>query len=459
MTNEPATITPPAGTTLIGALPPGGKSLRCERPDGTLHGPAIFWQALNSQLVDGKWTTRSAEVHGAWKDGKRHGREVARCDERLWWEGEFVDGEKHGEWRTFDDAGTEVVRHDFDHGVLRTTVTPELKVRWQAGVPVSIERSLSEQLTAPSLFIENERVDEAALLARKPDRLTVHGSAIPDVVWQLTSLKQLSLQGPLTDVPAGIGQLENLEWLSIASTRIATLPAAMGQLRKLKTAVLSSNRLVGLPAELAQLPALETLTLSHNPLFVLPDALSDCRSLRLLQLDQTSLESLPRAGLHVTSLSIDNGRDGRWGQLRSLPEALTQHALVGLTLRGLAITELPDGLRATNSLSVNGCALLRLPRLGDGMAACQVSFRDNAVDQLPLHAGEWKVFKLTLDGNPLTQWPAELERKRATKAALSQWKKQQAVLEKGRLSIEKGAVKAAAAKKKAAAKPKPRSRR
>ncbi len=67
-------------------------------------------------------------------------------------------------------------------------------------------------------------------------------------------------------IPPELGDLTNLEWLSIHSNSISgSIPPELGNLANLRVLRLSWNRLEGtIPAELGRLTSLETMNLNHN---------------------------------------------------------------------------------------------------------------------------------------------------------------------------------------------------
>jgi len=92
-------------------------------------------------------------------------------------------------------------------------------------------------------------------------------TTIPDTLAKLTSLKKLDLSNnPLTTVPEALAQLTNLQVLDLSGTRLTAIPDALGQLTNLRFLYLSFNKLTAIPHALARLTKLETLGLFENPM-------------------------------------------------------------------------------------------------------------------------------------------------------------------------------------------------
>lgn len=134
-------------------------------------------------------------------------------------------------------------------------------------------------------------------LADSLEVLNLSGNALtrlPDDLHRLHKLKVLFCSdNPFTELPACIGQCQqlsmvgfkanriehvpaqalppNLRWLILTDNRIEQLPEALGDCLQMQKLMLSGNRLQSLPDSLARLENLELLRLSANRLQALPD--------------------------------------------------------------------------------------------------------------------------------------------------------------------------------------------
>ena len=92
-------------------------------------------------------------------------------------------------------------------------------------------------------------------------------TSIPAQIGNLTNLQQLSLAiNQLTSIPAQIGNLTNLQQLSLSNNQLTSIPAQIGNLTNLQYLILNDNQLTGIPPEIGDLTNLQYLTLNNNQL-------------------------------------------------------------------------------------------------------------------------------------------------------------------------------------------------
>ncbi len=113
---------------------------------------------------------------------------------------------------------------------------------------------------------------------------------LPAEIGQLTNLEELHLlDNQLTELPAEIGQLTNLQVLALTKNQLTELPAEIGQLSNLQRLYLDINQLTELPAEIGQLTNLEELHLNRNQLTELPAEIGQLTNLKRLYVDDNPL--------------------------------------------------------------------------------------------------------------------------------------------------------------------------
>jgi internalin A len=121
---------------------------------------------------------------------------------------------------------------------------------------------------------------------RQLQEISLHNNQlreIPVAICELQSLQKLWLfSNPLREVPTSLGQLKQLEWLSLDDTQLQNVPTVLGQLHHLQGLGLRNTQLQELPAVLSHLQELFWLDLDNNQLRELPATLSECKNLTYL---------------------------------------------------------------------------------------------------------------------------------------------------------------------------------
>lgn len=94
-----------------------------------------------------------------------------------------------------------------------------------------------------------------------------------------------------------MGNLTNLEKLSVASNNIAALPDTVGRLGRLRQLEVGTNKLRHLPESLATCAELEIINSVDNYLEDIPEGFGQLRKLRTLALDNNRISRVPTAVL------------------------------------------------------------------------------------------------------------------------------------------------------------------
>jgi len=168
--------------------------------------------------------------------------------------------------------------------------------------------------------IEKAAKDEVTRLDLSGKELT----ELPAEIGQLVNLQRLNLSGnQLTTLPPEIGQLVNLQYLNLSSNKLTTLPAEIAQLVNLQDLDLSSNKLTTLPAEIAQRVNLQKLDLSSNKLTTLPAEIAQLVNLQGLFFEGNKLTTLPAEIAQLVNLQKLNLSSNK---LTTLPAEIGQLA-------------------------------------------------------------------------------------------------------------------------------------
>lgn len=156
----------------------------------------------------------------------------------------------------------------------------------------------------------------------------------------------------LSSLPAEIGQLSNLEVLTLSRNELTSLPVEIGGLSKLRSLLLTGNRLTSLPPEIASLSSLTTFVLSGNVLTSLPKEFSELSNLVSLDLSDNEFEAVPLEILPLTKLRILNLARNK---LRTLPLELAKlSALTTLELDGNVLLDPPPAIRSQGTRAILG---------------------------------------------------------------------------------------------------------
>jgi len=112
---------------------------------------------------------------------------------------------------------------------------------------------------------------------------------IPEAIFSLNSLKVLHISNiKMTELQNEIGNLTNLETLTVIQTNIRKIPESISKLTKLVTLELEINDITHLPSSIGELSNLRILCLHNNKLVSLPESMEN-----LLNLEELDLQSNP----------------------------------------------------------------------------------------------------------------------------------------------------------------------
>lgn len=128
--------------------------------------------------------------------------------------------------------------------------------------------------------------------------LDLSGRGIKDAtgIGIFKNLRQLFLHtNNLTSLPDDLGELVELENLTVVENKISSLPDDINLLRNLSILVLTSNNLKSLPNNIGDLSNLFMLVLDYNELESLPDSIGNLENLQILILNDNNLKSLPES--------------------------------------------------------------------------------------------------------------------------------------------------------------------
>lgn len=145
-------------------------------------------------------------------------------------------------------------------------------------------------------------------------------------------------------IPAGIGELQDLINLKLNNNKLQELTFDVNNLVQLRYLNLSHNQLSQLPAEIKELRKLKCLCLDKNQFTTLSFNLGNLKKLTILGLDNNRLTNVSfnigKFTPELETLSLSNN------QLEEVPAGLERMAnLVSLNLNDNKLKVLPDSFR------------------------------------------------------------------------------------------------------------------
>jgi len=269
-------------------------------------------------------------------------------------------------------------------------------------------------------------------------------SAIPEVLFQLSQLRDLSLaRNLLTEIPEQLFGLKYVEKLNISNNRLMSLPEQIGNLNALRQLKMGNNPLFKLPTHLfhckkledlaingacltkipgavGQLALLENLDLSNNELTALPVEIGRCHQLRRLNLNRNKLTKLPDFGHYFKYLIQLEARQNHLNRLPAWVSHCTRMETINLA--GNRFRSLPAFLRELPRLAkldVSDNTLRKWPALPDSLTT--LNLNNNPITSIPADIGRLtKLEALHLDRTKLKKLPDQFKYLRALETLSAQ---------------------------------------
>jgi Leucine-rich repeat (LRR) protein len=223
-------------------------------------------------------------------------------------------------------------------------------------------------------------------------------SSLPTEIGNLTALTTLRVSNiGLTSLPASIGNLVNLTDLHIENNNLTSLPATIGNLSALRRFYAFFNNLTSLPDEICNLSYIHVFQFSYNQLSSLPDSIGKVG--RLWPTVPGNADIYPRPQYYfdhnqLTSVPVSLGnRSGsaefyelklNHNKLTSIPASIITSGLRLLDIQHNRITSLPDVF--TNGFGQFNAYNNLLTTLPPSMGNCHFNslfLNDNLITSLP----------------------------------------------------------------------------
>ncbi len=235
---------------------------------------------------------------------------------------------------------------------------------------------------------------------------------LPESISNLSNLTQLDLSyNQLINLPKSITNLSNLTQLYLSYNQITNLPESISNLSNLTQLYLSYNQITNLPESISNLSNLTQLYLRRNQLTPLPESITNLSNLTQLDLGRNQLTYLPES---ISNLSNLTQLDLSGNQLTHLPESITNLSnLTQLYLSGNQLTHLPESISNLSNLTelyVIGNQLTHLPKSISNLSnLTQLNLKANQLTHLPDSITNLSnLSKLHLSYNQLTHLPESI---------------------------------------------------
>ncbi|MEM7536692.1 MAG: leucine-rich repeat domain-containing protein [Chloroflexota bacterium] len=211
---------------------------------------------------------------------------------------------------------------------------------------------------------------------------------LPAEIGNLFNLERLTLdQNNLRSIPAEIGNLLNLERLDLRVNALSSIPPEIGSLSNLERLDLSSNKLTYIPPEIGNLSSLQSLSLSSNELSNIPPEIGNLSKLEAFRLTRNKVRNIPP--------EIGNLSNLRWvslsaNELSSIPPEIGNLDLIDLFLNANKLSSVP-------------------PEIGNLSNLVSLELANNQLTSIPPVIGSLpKLRDLHLNANKLSSIPSEI---------------------------------------------------
>jgi len=122
-----------------------------------------------------------------------------------------------------------------------------------------------------------------------------------------------------TEMPIEIRELKHITWLSLSNNGLINLPSWIGDLENLEVLTVTDNEISNLPSEIQKLKKLRHLDLSNNKLSKLPTWIGNLRSLEKLYINDNAIKNLPNELGNLENLKFFHFRNNL---ILSLPKSM-----------------------------------------------------------------------------------------------------------------------------------------
>jgi Leucine-rich repeat (LRR) protein len=124
--------------------------------------------------------------------------------------------------------------------------------------------------------------------------IITEGGSLPDSINKFKNIKELLINGPITNISAIYNNFRNLEELVLVGSNFDNISPEIYKLQNLRLLLIIGTRIKELPKEIGRLNKLEILILDGNQeLEVLPESISTLTNLIRIDCDSCKVKKLP----------------------------------------------------------------------------------------------------------------------------------------------------------------------
>ncbi len=188
-------------------------------------------------------------------------------------------------------------------------------------------------------------------------------SKIPEYITNLSNLTILNLgDNQISEIPECITNLSDLTELYLGGTQISEIPDCITNLSNLTRLDLSGNQISKIPESIANLSNLTELNLGSNQISEIPESITTLTNLTRLYLYSNQISEIPES---ITNLTNLNELYLGGTQISEIPESITTLTnLTELNLAGTQISAIPDCITNLSNLTelyLAGTQIIAIP--------------------------------------------------------------------------------------------------
>ncbi len=237
---------------------------------------------------------------------------------------------------------------------------------------------------------------------------------IPAEIFKLTNLNNLNLDdNKITEIPVAIEKLTNLTHLLLSGNKITEIPATIEKLTNLTNLDLSDNQITEIPATIEKLTNLTYLDLNYNQISEIPVIIEKLTKLTYLFLSDNQITEIPVAIEKLTNLTylvLNNN------QITEIPVAIEKSTkLIYLDLSNNQIIEIPVAIEKLTNLTYLNLRCNKITKIPVAIEELtnltSLDLRYNQITKIPVAIEKLtNLTNLVFSDNQITEIPVAIEK-------------------------------------------------